>query len=124
MAVNVGGVHNVVRAFLPAMIARGRGLLVHLSSGWGREAERDVVPYCASKFAVEGLSRGLALELPPGLGVVALSPGVVHTDMLDACLPGQAAEYPDAAAWARQAVPFILSLRPGDNGRSLTVPQG
>ena len=123
MAVNVEGTFNVIAAFLPALVERGRGMVVNISSGWGRTAERDVVPYCASKFAVEGLSAGLALEVPSGVGVVALSPGVIHTEMLDACLPGEAAAYPDATTWARTAVPFILGLGTADNGRSLTVPQ-
>ena len=58
MSVNVGGTANVLRAFLPSMIARGRGVVINISSGWGREADPEVVPYCASKFAVEGLRRG------------------------------------------------------------------
>ena len=54
LAVNVGGVANLMRAFLPAMIARGRGTFVAISSGWGRRGKEGLSPYCASKFAVEG----------------------------------------------------------------------
>ncbi|RWW63682.1 hypothetical protein BHE74_00029114 [Ensete ventricosum] len=45
----------------------------------------DVAPYCASKWAVEGLTKSVAKELPPGLAIVALSPGVINTDMLASC---------------------------------------
>ena len=56
MAVNVLGASNTVRAFAPGMIDRGQGVLALLSSGWGRSTAPEVAPYCASKWAVEGLS--------------------------------------------------------------------
>ena len=79
---NVTGSANVLRSFLPAMMAAGEGILVNFSSGWGRYGAANVVPYCTSKFAMEGLSQALADELPVGLAVVSLNPGVIHTDML------------------------------------------
>ncbi|KAL5668453.1 hypothetical protein ACJX0J_020674, partial [Zea mays] len=45
----------------------------------------NVAPYCASKWAIEGLTRSLAKELPPGIAAIALSPGVVNTDMVTSC---------------------------------------
>ena len=66
--VNLVGTYNVVRAFLPAMLERRRGVVVNMSSGWGRTTSPEVAPYCASKFGVEGLTRALAQELPEGLG--------------------------------------------------------
>jgi len=119
-AVNVNGVAFTARAFLPAMIARGRGVLVALSSGWGRGSSPEVAPYCASKHAVEGLVGALAQELPRGLAAVALSPGVVDTDMLRACLPDTAASCDGPGAWSTRAAPFLLGLGPRDNGGSLT----
>lgn len=121
LAVNVSGVANVVRAFVPAMIAAGRGVIVNLSSGWGRSTSPDVGPYCTSKFAVEGFSGSLAKELPAGMACVALSPGVVDTDMLRACLPDTAAHTDDAEAWSPRAAAFLLSLDARHNGRSLSV---
>ena len=122
--VNVKGVANVVRAFLPAMIDARRGVVVNISSGWGHSTAPNVAPYCASKFAVEGLTRALAQELPPGLAAVPLSPGIVHTDMLETTFGGGAAAHWKPEAWADVAVPHLLALGPEDNGRSHEIPGG
>jgi len=120
--INIKGVAHVVRHFLPAMIERGSGVVVNFSSGWGRSVSPQVAPYCATKWAIEGLTRALAQELPQGLAAVPLSPGVIDTDMLRVCFGDEAAEYPKPERWVRQAVPFLLQLGPKDNGKSLTVP--
>ena len=119
--VNVKGVHHTLRAFLPGMLERGKGVLVALSSGWGRSTSPDVGPYCASKYAVEGLMGSLAQELPAGLAAVALSPGVVHTEMLSRAFGSQdAALAVEPNEWAIPAVDFLLELGPGDSGKSLS----
>jgi NAD(P)-dependent dehydrogenase (short-subunit alcohol dehydrogenase family) len=59
----------------------------------------QVAPYCASKWAIEGLTRSLAKELPPGLAAIALSPGVVNTDMLTSCFGSSAALYQTTETW-------------------------
>jgi NAD(P)-dependent dehydrogenase (short-subunit alcohol dehydrogenase family) len=120
--VNVKGVANVVRAFAPAMIQRGTGVIVNFSSAWGRSTSAEVAPYCASKWAIEGLTRALAQELPRGLAAVALNPGIIDTDMLRSCFGGDAASYPPPARWAEKAVPFLLELGPRHNGQALTAP--
>jgi NAD(P)-dependent dehydrogenase (short-subunit alcohol dehydrogenase family) len=120
--VNVKGTYYVIRHFLPAMIERGQGVVVNFSSGWGRDTSPEVAPYCATKWAIEGLSRALASELPRGLAAVPLNPGIIHTEMLESCLGRSAAAYPDATAWAKKAVPFLLGLGPRDNGKAQTVP--
>jgi NAD(P)-dependent dehydrogenase (short-subunit alcohol dehydrogenase family) len=122
MDVNVNGVYHLVRHFVPAMIKAGRGVIVNLSSGWGRSVSPEVAPYCASKFAVEGLTRALAAELPDGLAAVPLNPGVINTDMLQSCWGDDAAQYPSPEEWAERAVPFLLGLNRKDNGQSLSVP--
>lgn len=122
MDVNVDGTLNVIRAFAPAMIARGRGVIVNLSSGWGRSTAPEVGPYCASKWAVEGLTRSLAQELPAGLAAVSLNPGIIDTDMLRTCWEGAAAAYPKPEDWSRTAAPFLLSLGMEHNGQALTAP--
>lgn len=120
--VNINGVFHVIRAFVPAMIARGRGVLVNLSSGWGRSTSAKVAPYCATKFAIEGLTRSLAQELPVGMAAIPLNPGVIDTDMLRSCFGGGASAYPGPDEWSRVAAPFLMSLGPRHNGQSLTVP--
>ncbi|MDB5312826.1 MAG: 3-oxoacyl-[acyl-carrier protein] reductase [Gemmataceae bacterium] len=119
--VNVKGVANVIRAFVPAMAARRAGVIANLSSGWGRSTSPDVAPYCATKYAVEGLTLALAQELPHGMAAVPLNPGVIDTDMLRQAWADGAAAYPNADQWAKRAAPFLLALGPTDNGRSLTV---
>jgi NAD(P)-dependent dehydrogenase (short-subunit alcohol dehydrogenase family) len=119
--VNVNGVVNVIRHFVPAMIARKRGVIVNFTSGWGRSADAEVAPYCASKWALEGLTLAFAKELPSGLAAASLNPGIINTEMLQSCFGGSAGNYPSAAEWAKGAVPFLLKLGPKDNGKQLTV---
>jgi NAD(P)-dependent dehydrogenase (short-subunit alcohol dehydrogenase family) len=121
MDVNVRGVFNVIRVFVPAMVARKSGVIVNLSSGWGRSTSPEVAPYCASKYAVEGLTLALAQELPKGMAAIPLNPGVIDTDMLRQAWADGASAYPKAEAWAKRAAPFLLGLGAKDNGRSLTV---
>lgn len=121
MEVNVQGVVNTLRHFVPAMVQRGTGVIATLSSGWGRSTSPGMSAYCASKYAVEGLTAALAQELPRGMAAVAVNPGVIATDMLRQVWGKEADSYPDVETWARQAVPFFLRLGPGDNGRQRTV---
>jgi NAD(P)-dependent dehydrogenase (short-subunit alcohol dehydrogenase family) len=121
VSVNIVGVINVIRAFAPAMIERGSGVIVNLSSGWGRSVSPEVAPYCATKWAIEGLTKALAEELPSGMSAVPLNPGVIDTDMLRTCFSDGTSAYPKADEWAKTAAPFILGLGPKDNGRSVSV---
>lgn len=118
---NIRGVANVIRHFVPAMVAAKKGVIVNFSSGWGRSVSPEVGPYCMSKWAIEGLTKALAEELPKGMAAVPLNPGVIDTDMLRACWAEGAAGHPKAEAWAEVAAPFILKLGSNDNGRSLSV---
>ncbi len=122
IAVNVNGIYHVVRHFAPAMIQRGCGVIVNFSSGWGRAVAAEVAPYCGTKWAVEGMTRALAEELPAGMAAVPLNPGIIRTEMLESCFGSDAAAYPGPERWAQKAVPFLLELGPRDNGRPLTVP--
>lgn len=120
--VNLKGVFYVIKAFLPAMLRRREGVIVNMSSGWGRSTSPEVAPYCATKWAIEGLTRALAQELPPGMAAIPLNPGIIHTDMLESCFGEAAHHYPTPEAWARVAASFILQLGPRDNGQPLAVP--
>ncbi len=119
--VNIKGVANVIRHFVPAMIERQRGIIVNFSSGWGRSADAEVAPYCATKWAIEGLTQALAQELPAGMAAIPLNPGIINTGMLQSCFGGSASSYPTPEQWARRAVPFLLKLTANDNGRPLSV---
>jgi NAD(P)-dependent dehydrogenase (short-subunit alcohol dehydrogenase family) len=119
--VNIKGTANLLRHFLPAMIEHGSGVIINFSSGWGRTSAAGFAPYCASKWAIEGLTRALAQELPTGMTAIPLNPGIIDTDMLRRSFGEVAAEYESAATWAERAVPFILKLGPRQNGKALTV---
>lgn len=122
--VNIKGVANVIRHFVPAMVKRKAGIIVNFSSGWGRQTDAGVAPYCASKWAIEGLTRSLAQDLPKGMAAVPLNPGIIDTEMLRRCFGNEAGNYPTAEVWAENAVPFLLGLKPADNGKPLSVPAG
>jgi NAD(P)-dependent dehydrogenase (short-subunit alcohol dehydrogenase family) len=120
--VNIKGVANVIRHFAPEMVKRRSGVIVNFSSGWGRSTDAEVAPYCATKWAIEGLTQALAQELPSGMAAVPLNPGIINTDMLRSCFGDSASSYPTPLEWAKIAAPFLLKLGPSDNGRPLTVP--
>ena len=123
MNVNVNGVVNVIRAFVPAMVARKEGIIINMSSSWGREGEAELAPYCASKFAIEGITKSMALELPHGMAVVALDPGgSISTPMLKSCAPQYINESPTPETWSHKAIEYILNITIDKNGDSLTCP--
>lgn len=119
--VNVRGVFHTIRAFVPAMIRSNRGIIVNFSSGWGRSTSPEVAPYCATKYAIEGLTQALAQELPNGMAAIPLNPGVIDTEMLRSCFGESAGGYMKPEEWADTAVPFLLKISPRQNGQSLTV---
>lgn len=82
--VNLWGVIHGIQAFLPGMLLRGQGRIVNVASMAGLLPFPAVAPYCASKFAVVGLSESLAAELAPrGIGVTVVCPGAVRTALLE-----------------------------------------
>src|SRR5688500_4477489 len=103
------------------MIQKKRGVIVNFSSGWGRSVSPEVAPYCATKYAIEGLTKTLAEELPAGMAAVPLNPGIINTEMLQQAWSDGANAYPSPESWAKRAAPFILAIAAKDNGHSLTV---
>lgn len=122
ISVNISGTANVIRHFVPNMVEKKRGVIVNFSSGWGRSTAAEVAPYCATKYAIEGLTLALAQELPAGMAAIPLNPGIINTEMLQQCWSDGASAYPTPEKWSRVAAPFLLSLGAKDNGKSLSVP--
>ena len=82
MEINLGGVINAVKALTPAMVTRGKGSIVAVSSMWGETGASCESVYSASKGAVDAFVKSLAKELgPSGIRVNSVSPGVIDTDM-------------------------------------------
>jgi NAD(P)-dependent dehydrogenase (short-subunit alcohol dehydrogenase family) len=80
---NLFGVFNITRAALPMMRAAGRGHIFNFSSLGGLIGAPFGSLYCASKFAVEGFSEGLAKEVAPfGIKVTIVEPGPFRSDFL------------------------------------------
>ena len=81
---NVFGLMNVTRAALPCMRAQRSGLIFNLSSIGGALGFDGASIYCATKFAVEGFSESLSLEVQRfGIDVTIVEPGFFRTDFLD-----------------------------------------
>lgn len=83
IGVNLNGVVNGIQAFLPDMVAHGEGgHVVNTASMAGLFGAPNMGPYCATKFAVVGLSESLAADVAAqGIGVSVLCPGVVATNI-------------------------------------------
>lgn len=78
---NVKGLLNVSRTLLPAMIARGGGQVINIGSIAGHEVYPGGAVYCASKHAVDAITRGLRLDLNgTGVRVSTIDPGLVATE--------------------------------------------
>jgi len=91
-AVNVRGVFNVAKAFLPAMIERRSGNIINMASVGGVVGIRDRLAYCTTKFAVVGFTKSMALDhAAQGIRVNCICPGRVETPFVTARLQ----EYPD-----------------------------
>jgi NAD(P)-dependent dehydrogenase (short-subunit alcohol dehydrogenase family) len=80
MAVHFWGPLHTMLAVLPGMRENGRGRIVNITSFGGKIALPHLVPYCASKFALVGLSEGLRIELhKEGIYVTTVCPGLMRT---------------------------------------------
>jgi NAD(P)-dependent dehydrogenase (short-subunit alcohol dehydrogenase family) len=91
-AVNVRGVLNVTKAYLPEMIARRKGAIVNMASVAGLVGIRDRLAYSTTKFAVVGLTKSMALDhAADGVRINCICPGRVETPWVAA----RVKEYPD-----------------------------
>lgn len=122
--INVMGTVNVLHHCKP--ILSEEAVIVNVSSSWGRQGDVNVGPYCASKFAVEGLSRSMAKEMTEAKSnqtLVTLDPGGgIATSMLSICSPDYMSEAPTPEEWSRVAVPYIIGINHDLHGQALTCP--
>jgi NAD(P)-dependent dehydrogenase (short-subunit alcohol dehydrogenase family) len=87
--VNVRGLYFLSQAAARRMVKRGSGVIVNLSSILAQEGVPNRTVYCATKGAIESLTRAMALDLAGhGIRVNAIAPGFIDTEALRAGLPG------------------------------------
>src|SRR5262245_7232158 len=125
-ATNVFGLLNVTRAVLPYMRKRRSGHIINMSSIGGYAASPGWGVYCATKFAVEGISEALCAELAPlGIHATVVEPGYFRTDFLSfQSLSSTAArieEYADTVGKMRTFVAAASHQPPGDPRRLAEV---
>jgi NAD(P)-dependent dehydrogenase (short-subunit alcohol dehydrogenase family) len=135
MSINFWGPLHAILAVLPEMRRRGAGRIVNVASIGGKVSVPHLLPYCASKFALVGLSEGLRAELAiDGIQVSTICPGLMRTGSpRHALFKGQhRAEY----AWfsisdslplismsaERAARQIVAALRYGTASRILSLP--
>ena len=98
LGVNVHGVANGIRSFVPRMIEQGEGHIVNTGSGASFVSTPRLGPYCATQHAIVGLSEALRYELDgTGIGVSVLVPAGVNTNIGDSMVRPSATD-PDAIA--------------------------
>jgi meso-butanediol dehydrogenase / (S,S)-butanediol dehydrogenase / diacetyl reductase len=84
LMVNVGSIYLLAHYGVPEMKKRGGGAIINLASVQGHACQRGVAAYAASKGAVHSLTRALALDhAPDHIRVNSISPGSIHTPMLE-----------------------------------------
>lgn len=123
---NFFGTWNVIRAVLPHLRANRSGHIVNFSSIGGITGSMGNGLYNASKFAVEGLSEALEIELRPlGITVTIVEPGFFRTDFLSSSSIQQAAKvidaYAETAGVTRNAVSARSGSQPGDPAKAVAV---
>ena len=120
--VNLFGVLNVTRAALPQLRAQRSGHIVQMSSLNGIEGMAGGGYYCATKFAVEGLSESLAAELAHlGIGVTIVEPGPHRTEFAgerSARVAAPIDDYAETVGAARDALAQMDGTQPGDPERA------
>lgn len=117
---NVFGLLNVIRAVLPGMRGQKSGHIINISSLFGYGAAYPGLNlYGSTKYAVEGISEGLALEVNPlGIVVTAVAPGLFSTEFNSADSYKSAAielnDYAGTAGQVRQGMDQLHRRQPGD----------
>lgn len=118
-AINVGGVFRCSKAVLPSMIRRRKGRIINTASWFGKIGKPHFAAYCASKFAVIGLTQSLAMEAAAhGIRVNAVCPGtIVDTAMRAEADAGAMRLGQPTAAERESTIPLGRVGRPDDIAR-------
>lgn len=119
--VNFFGTSHMIQAVLPGMRQRRQGMIVNLTSIGGLAGFPAVGYYCASKFAVEGLSETLRAELEPlGIGVMTVEPSAFRTEWAGSSgeVSEPIADYEVTAGKARRAYHASVGKQEGDPARA------
>lgn len=115
---NVFGAIDVIRAVLPAMRAQRSGHIINISSVAGVVGYCAAALYCSTKFAIEGLTEALALEVAPlGIKVMLVEPGFFRTDFHERALsdlPPHIADYTPSCGEALNWVQSFVGRQPGN----------
>lgn len=111
LAINLSAMFHATKAALPGMKARDWGRIVNIASAHGLVASPFKAPYVATKHAMVGFSKAVALEVAEtGITVNALCPGYVHTPLVDHQIKDQAKAHHMAEAQVVRDV--ILAAQP------------
>lgn len=87
--INVKGLLYVTQAVLPLMMGRPNGQIINIGSVAGKEVYANGNVYCASKFAVDALTKGMRIDLlPQGIRVSEVNPGMVYTEFSEVRFKG------------------------------------
>ena len=121
---NVRGLLNVSGAVLPGMVERGSGHVINVGSNAGREVYPGGTVYCATKAAVERITRGMRMDvLGSGVKVSEVDPGMVETEfsvvrfhgdedaagkVYEGVTPLQAADIADVVTWIANQPPHVV----------------
>ena len=124
-AVNLDGAFHAIQAVLPHMLHEKAGSIVNVSSIWGLRGASCEVAYSASKAALIGLTRSLAMELAPsGIRVNCVAPGVIRTDMVEVLgeetLAALAEETPAGRLGTAEEVAAAVAFLAGDGASFIT----
>ena len=123
--VHLFGPAALVRAVLPVMRRQGSGAIVQMSSFGGQVAYPGFGAYCATKFALEGLSEALAAEVAPfGVKVLIVEPGAFRTGFSGGALVQSRAmpEYEETVGPTRRMITGIDGAQPGDPAAAAFSP--
>lgn len=127
---NIKGLLFVTRAFMPSMLARGRGHIVNIGSIAGRQVYPNGNVYCGTKYAVQAISEGTNLEvLGTGVRVSVVNPGLVETEFSVVRFDGDEARAKTvyegvnalSAADVADVVAFVLGAPPHVNIADVVV---